>query len=92
MSYRLVVLPEAEKEIKALRVSGDQGAIKKLNTIFQELRENPYVGTGKPKRLRYYHAVTFSRRISKKHRIIYSILEDIITVNIIQVIGHYDDK
>ena len=64
--------------------------LKKLNTLLNELREHPETGTGKPERLKYIDK--WSRRINDKHRLIYEIFDQIVTVVIVQAYGHYDDK
>lgn len=35
---------------------------------------------------------TYSRRLSGKDRVVYSVYESIVKVNILQMLGHYDDK
>ena len=37
-------------------------------------------------------ADTYSRRLSGKDRIVYSVHDDIVEVNILQMLGHYSDK
>ena len=62
-----------------------------MRTILEELQEHPLTGVGNPERLKY-KANTYSRRLSGKDRIVYSIHDDIVEVNILQMIGHYTDK
>ncbi|MCL2737879.1 MAG: Txe/YoeB family addiction module toxin [Bacteroidales bacterium] len=90
MNYSIELSERAELDIIKLRESGDRQALKKLNTLINELRVHPETGTGKPERLKYVNK--WSRRINKKHRLIYEILDQIVTVEIIQAYGHYDDK
>ncbi|WP_323670358.1 Txe/YoeB family addiction module toxin [Psychroflexus montanilacus] len=47
---------------------------------------------GKPEQLKHNLSGYWSRRINKKDRLIYQVVEDIVTVYIISAIGHYDDK
>jgi len=54
--------------------------------------EHPLAGTGKPEELKHNYQGFYSRRINKKHRIIYSIKAEIVTVYILSVFGHYGDK
>ena len=49
-------------------------------------------GTGKPEQLRGDRAGQWSRRITKKHRLIYEIHETEIVVLILSSYGHYTDK
>ena len=82
----------AQEDIRKLQKSGDKQAIKKLNTLIDELRIHPTTGTGRPKLLKGFDTDRWSRRITQKHRLIYDIFENIVTVEIIQTYGHYDDK
>ena len=90
MNYSIELSDRAELDIIKLRESGDKKALKKLNKLINELREHPETGTGKPERLKYMNK--WSRRINKKHRLIYEIFDQIVTVEIVQAYGHYDDK
>lgn len=91
MSYSLIFAPRAMDDFQRIKKSGDQVRLKKLRTILEELQEHPLTGTGNPERLKY-RANTYSRRLSGRDRIIYSIHDDIVVVNILQMLGHYDDK
>lgn len=57
-----------------------------------ELREHPATGTGRPKPLGGDRAGQWSRRITRKHRLIYKINEKEIIVLLLSAWGHYDDK
>lgn len=72
--------------------SGDKKLLIKINTLFNELRENPTFGTGKPEKLKHYKTPTWSRRISDKHRLVYRIQDEKIIVLVLSLWGHYDDK
>lgn len=91
MSYTLIFSPRAMDDLQKIKKSGNQQRIKKLRTILGELQEHPRTGTGNPEQLRYREN-TYSRRISKKDRVVYSIHDDIVEVNILQMIGHYNDE
>ena len=60
--------------------------------LIQEIQEHPTTGTGKPEPLKGNRLGQWSRRISQKHRLIYEIREEIVTVLILSSYGHYDDK
>ena len=91
MRYSLIFAPRALEDFEKIKKSGDQARLKKLRTILEELQEHPLTGIGNPERLRY-KANTYSRRLSGKDRIVYSIHEDVVEVNILQMLGHYEDK
>ena len=48
---------------------------KKLVKLLNELMEHPRIGTGHPEPLKSGDSLTYSRRISKKDRLIYDIYE-----------------
>ena len=63
---------------------------KKITALLQNIRENPFRGTGKPELLKYDLSGKWSRRINKEHRIVYSVDGDLITVYSLR--GHYSTK
>lgn len=91
MIYDLVFAPRALQDLEKLKRSGDVARLKKASLILKELTEHPLTGTGNPEKLKYLEN-TYSRRISQKDRIVYSIHENIVQVNILQMLGHYNDK
>ena len=91
MTYSLIFAPRALEDFEKIKKSSNQARLRKLRTILEELREHPLTGTGSPERLRY-KSDTYSRRLSRKDRIVYSIHENVVEVKILQMLGHYDDK
>ncbi|HCC51838.1 MAG TPA: Txe/YoeB family addiction module toxin [Porphyromonadaceae bacterium] len=91
MIYYLDFTEEAESDIAYLKRSEPQ-AYKKLVKFLIELQQHPETGTGHPKPLGRDRVGQWSRRITDKHRLVYSIEEDKITVLVISASGHYDDK
>lgn len=92
MSYELELTEQAFSDIEKHKKSGDKKLLTKIDAIFNELREHPDSGTGKPEKLKYYKIPTWSRRISGKHRLVYRIENEKVVVLILSVWGHYDDK
>lgn len=90
--YRVIISRTAKHEIIKHKKSGDQSSIKKLEKMLKELEIHPYVGVGKPKRLKNNLAGLWSRRINKKDRLVYEVKDKIVTVYVLSAIGHYDDK
>ena len=91
MIYTLDFTASAERDIAFLK-KYDSHSYKKLERLLAELIEHPATGTGKPEPLKGNRSGQWSRRISKKHRLIYKIREEIVTVLILSSYGHYDDK
>lgn len=58
----------------------------------EKLRKYPETRTGQPEKLKHDLEVYYSRRINRKHRLIYDIQDEIITVIILNTYSHYEDK
>ena len=92
MKYTLELSDLAKEGMLRLRRSGDRQALKKLDSLLDELKVHPTTGTCKPERLKHHDGRRWSRRITDKHRLVYDIYEHIVTVEIIQAYGHYGDR
>ncbi len=60
--------------------------------LIQELKNHPRTGTGKPEPLKGDRSGQWSRRITKKHRLVYEIHDTEVVVLVLTAYGHYDDK
>lgn len=89
--YRLEFSKEALHSIAVYKRSNKK-AYNKITMLLQEMQEHPRTGTGHPEPLIGSNNKTYSRRITKKDRLIYDIYDEIVTVLVISVDGHYDDK
>ena len=89
--YTLKFAPQALEDLSKLKKS-EPAAFKKAGKILFELQEHPQTGTGKPEPLSGDRSGQWSRRITQKHRLIYEIEENIVTVDVLSAYGHYDDK
>ncbi|MFP4048223.1 MAG: Txe/YoeB family addiction module toxin [Bacteroidales bacterium] len=92
MSYTIEFTETALADIEKHKKSGDKTVLKKIEKLLNELMEHPTTGTGQPEMLKHNLAGLYSRRINKTHRLVYSIDEQIITVHVLSVWSHYDDK
>ncbi|MBU4273898.1 MAG: Txe/YoeB family addiction module toxin [Planctomycetes bacterium] len=93
MSYYTLEFSEtALDDIEKHKKSGDKLVLKKIEKLLFELTEHPTTGMGQPEMLKYGLAGLYSRRINKKHRLVYSINKEIITVYVLSVWAHYGDK
>lgn len=90
MSYKIKFSKQAFKDIERFKKSGNQAILKKLKILLDEMVINPKKGTGKPEILKHDYAGYWSRRINREHRIIYSIDDEILIVDIVSVLGHYE--
>lgn len=87
MSYHLDFTDKAKQDILAHKKAGSKATLKKLLTLFEEISEHPFTGSGKPEPLKHNLSGMWSRRINKEHRLIYEIEDD--TVFILSAKGHY---
>ncbi len=88
--YQIIVKPKAESDFLKIEKSGDKSSIKKLETIILELETHPYSGIGHPEALKHHLSGYWSRRINKKDRLIYQVIEEPEKwVVIISALGHY---
>lgn len=91
MIYALEFTDKAKKSIKKWKKS-NATLYKKYTKILEELMLHPRTGIGHPEPLVKGNGITYSRRITAHDRIIYDIYDEVVTVLVIQVGGHYDDK
>ncbi len=89
--YKVIATKEALDGLARLAKS-EPKAFVKAQLLIAELKEHPTVGTGHPERLKGKPEGRWSRQISKKHRMVYRILEQEVIVLILTSYGHYDDK
>jgi toxin YoeB len=92
MTYFVELTKEADDELQAHIQAGNKILLKKIFRLFTELEQHPQTGTGKPKLLKYRQSGIWSRRIDDKHRLLYTINNDIVTVFVLSIYGHYGDK
>lgn len=91
MQYNLEYTDEAKKDLARL-LREEPKAFRKAEALLKELMSHPRTGTGHPEPLSANRVGQWSRRITKKHRLIYSIDENVVTVLVLSSYGHYDDK
>ena len=91
MKYNVDFTKDAQRVVKKWKKSNPI-LYKKLVVILDEISMHPRIGTGHPEPLRGGNDITYSRRLSAHDRIIYDIHDEKVTVLVIDVEGHYDDK
>jgi toxin YoeB len=88
--YFVDIKDDAKIHFLKIYKSGDLSSIKKLNKIIIELSNHPTSGIGNPEPLKYNLAGLWSRRINKKDRLVYEIIEEPERmVVVISALGHY---
>lgn len=91
MAYKIRYQRQAIEDAKRLRQE-EPKAFEKLLKLEAELKEHPRTGTGKPEPLSGNRAGEWSRRITRKYRLVYEIHDTEIVVLVLTAYGHYDDK
>ena len=86
--YTIVFTEDAKKDLIELQKKAPQ-AISKLAKLLDELKEHPRTGTGQVEPLKGYDGTVYSRRITKEHRLVYKIYDDVVEVLVLSAFGHY---
>ena len=90
MSYKIIFDKITKTDVDAIKKSGDKTSLIKLNKILEELEIHPKTGTGNPEQLKHNLSGFWSRRINKKDRLIYQIIEEPDNlVVVVSALGHY---
>ena len=87
--YKIFFSEKAKDGLKRLKKESPQ-LLKKIEKLLIEIEQHPTTGTGQIERLKYLGPNTYSRRINKKHRIVYRVINDVVEVIIISIYGHYE--
>lgn len=86
--YTLVFTEDAKKDLKELSKKAPL-ALAKLSKLLEEVRERPRTGTGQVEQLKGYDGSVYSRRITKEHRLVYKIYDEVVEVLVLSTFGHY---
>ena len=88
--YFVDITEKAENDILKIYKSGSRSDINKLNKILVDLSTHPKIGTGNPEQFKHNLSGYWSRRINKKDRLIYQIIEEPDNlVVVVSALGHY---
>lgn len=74
--FRLDVEIKAKNDFTKIYKSGNRLMIKRLEIILKELSIHLATGTGNPEELKYDLSGFWSRRLNKKDRLVYQIIEE----------------
>ena len=85
----IVFAPKAFKDYTDFQIE-DKKITKKINELIRDIVRNGVdEGIGKPEPLKYGFSGTWSRHITKEHRLIYFVSGDFL--NILSCRGHYEN-
>ena len=91
MMYKVEYSKEADKTLRKWKKSNPV-LFKKATKVLLDIMQHPRTGIGHPEPLVGGGDITWSRHITAFNRIIYDIYDNRITVLVIQVEAHYNDK
>lgn len=91
MIYKVINTTEADDGLARL-AKNEPKAFAKAQRFIEELRIHPRTGTGHPEPLKGQPEGRWSREITKKHRMVYRILDEEVIVLVLTAYGHYGDK
>ena len=89
MSYSIALLPQAEEDLSYWRKTDPQTVVR-IKRLLKDISEHPYSGLGKPEPLKWSLSGKWSRRITRKDRIVYEVDGDRIIVFVLAMRYHYD--
>ncbi len=91
MIYTINYSKAADKTLRKWKKSNPR-LFKKATEILFDIMQHPRIGLGHPEALVGGNDITYSRRITAEDRIIYDIYDDYVSVLVIQMEKHYNDK
>jgi len=80
---------KALEDISYWKKSGNKAVQEKISELIDDIIKHPYTGLGKPEALKYQLSGSWSRRITRTDRLVYSINIENNSVEIVTVRGHY---
>jgi len=86
MTYKIALESEAEDDCEYWE-RYNQRYFTKIRELLIDIKKHPFEGIGKPELLKHDLHGFWSRHINKKHRILYAVKGDLITIY--RCRGHY---
>ena len=87
--YKVVLLKKAQSDLDWFQ-KNDKSSYLKCFDLVRDLMSKPREGKGKPERLKYFEKEVYSRRVTHKDRLIYTIYEEFEEIDITSFRGHYE--
>ena len=85
----IVLLPQAEADRDYWKLTGDKAVMNRISTPLADILAHPFTGMGKPEPLKHDLQGKWSRRITKEHRLVYSVSNGMIYVYVFSMRDHY---
>lgn len=84
----IAFLPRASEDLAYWKSTGNSRILKRIRALLADIQEHPFSGIGKPEPLKGENG-KWSRRITDKHRLVYSISDGRIYVFVFSLRFHY---
>ena len=89
-TYTIELTKRAVEQLDKIKKSGTKAVKERLELAYTPMNIN---GFALPEKLRNYpNEEVWSRELSKKDRVVYQVYENIKTIIVLQLLGHYNDK
>lgn len=85
----IVLLPQAKSDRDYWKKTGNTAIMKRITALLADILEHPFSGIGKPEPLKHDLQGKWSRRITKEHRLIYSVSDGKVYVYVFSMRDHY---
>lgn len=85
----LVLLDKAQEDRDYWKKTGNVAIMKRISALLKDIMEHPFSGIGKPEALKHDLQGKWSRRITKEHRLIYSVSDCKVYVYVFSMRNHY---
>jgi len=89
--YAINYSKDADRTLKRWKKSNPV-LFKKAQQVLFDIMNHPRTGIGHPEPMVGGNDITYSRHISAHDRIIYDIYDNVVTVLVVQMGNHYNDK
>lgn len=85
----LVLLPQAQADRDYWKKTGNTAIMNRISALLADIMAHPFTGIGKPEPLKHDLQGKWSRRITREHRLIYSISDGKVYVYVFSLRDHY---
>ena len=83
--------PEAQEDFNYWKGNNPK-IVTRIKRLLEDMSKHPYIGIGKPEKLKYELSGKWSRRINEKHRIVYAVNESENDIYVLVLRYHYTNK
>lgn len=80
---------KALEDINYWKKSGNKGVQEKISALLDDILQHPFSGIGKPEALKHELSGSWSRRITRSDRLVYSVNIEQNLIEIETLRGHY---